>query len=119
MLARVTSVGQRHDSLGYALMMDRIRIHRRDRGRPRTRPGQVLADKAYSGKAIRADLRRRGGRRPAFDKTAYWRRNTVEHAISRLKQNRTVATRYDNRDFVWCGTVDVAAIRIWLRDPVT
>jgi hypothetical protein len=29
-----------------------------------------------------------------------------------------VATRYDKRDFVWRGTVDVAAIRTWLRDPV-
>jgi hypothetical protein len=28
-----------------------------------------------------------------------------------------VATRYDKRDFVYRGTIDVAAIRIWLRDP--
>jgi transposase len=35
-----------------------------------------------------------------------------------LRQHRAVATRYDKRDFVWRGTVDVASIRIWLRDPV-
>ncbi|NLT56927.1 MAG: IS5/IS1182 family transposase, partial [Actinomycetales bacterium] len=35
------------------------------------------------------------------------------------RQNRAVATRYDKRDFVWRGTIDVAAIRIWLRDPAT
>lgn len=29
-------------------------------GRPRTRPDSVLADKAYSSRAIRAELRRRG-----------------------------------------------------------
>lgn len=29
-------------------------------GRPRTRPDRVLADKAYSSKAIRAHLRARG-----------------------------------------------------------
>jgi hypothetical protein len=29
-----------------------------------------------------------------------------------------VASRYDKRDFVWRGTIDVAAIRIWLEDPV-
>jgi hypothetical protein len=30
-----------------------------------------------------------------------------------------VATRYDKRDFVWRGTIDVASIRIWLRHPVS
>lgn len=139
-LARVTSAGQRHDSLGFAPVMDRIRIPRRGRGRPRTRPGRVLADKAYSSKAIRADLRRRkikatvpeptdqvrnrlgkgsrGGRPPTFDPDVYKERNVVERAINKLKQHRAVATRYDKRDFVWRGTVDVAAIRIWLSDPV-
>ena len=29
-----------------------------------------------------------------------------------------VATRYDKRDFIYKATVDVASIRIWLRDPV-
>ena len=100
----------------------------------------MLADKAYSSKAIRAHLRRRkikatipepadqvanrlrkgsrGGRPPAFDKEIYKQRNVVERAFNRLRQNRAVATRYDKRDCVWRGTVDVAAIRIWLRDPV-
>jgi len=40
----------------------------------------------------------------------------VERAFNRLRQHRAVATRYDKRDFVYRGTVDVAAIRIWLRD---
>ena len=31
----------------------------------------------------------------------------------------SVATRYDKREFMYQGTVDVASIRIWLRDPVT
>jgi hypothetical protein len=30
---------------------------------------------------------------------------------------RAVATRYDKRDFAHRGSVDVATIRIWLRDP--
>jgi hypothetical protein len=34
-------------------------------------------------------------------------------------RHRAVAARYDKRDFVYRGTVDLAAIRIWLRDPVT
>jgi transposase len=139
-LARVTSAGQRHDSLGFLPVMAALRIERRGRGRPRTRPGRVLADKAYSSRAIRSHLRRRkikaaipepadqiknrkrkgsrGGRPPAFDREAYKTRNVVERAIGKLRQHRAVATRYDKRDFVWRGTVDVAAIRIWLRDPV-
>ncbi len=34
-----------------------------------------------------------------------------------LRQHRAVATRFDKRDFVWRGTIDVASIRIWLRHP--
>jgi transposase len=139
-LARVTSAGQRHDSLGFAPVMDALRIARPGPGRPRTRPGRVLADKAYSSKAIRTHLRdrgitavipepadqianrarrgSRGGRPPTFDREAYKARNAVERAINKLRQHRAAATRYDKRDFVWRGTIDVAAIRIWLRDPV-
>ena len=59
-LARVTSAGQRHDSLAFAPLMDQLKIARRCPGRPRTRPGRVLGDKACSSSAIRAHLRRRG-----------------------------------------------------------
>jgi transposase len=119
--------------------MGQLAVARRGPGRPRTRPGRVLGDKAYSSAAIRAHLRRRGikatiaepadqarnrhqrgsagGRPPGFDPIAYKQRNTVERAIGRLRQHRAVATRYDKRDFVWRGTIDVASIRIWLRNP--
>jgi len=136
----VTSAGQRHDSLAFLPLMDRLSIARQGPGRPRTRPARVLGDKAYSSTAIRAHLRRRaikatisepadqarnrlrrgsqGGRPPAFDPASYKQRNVVERAFGRLRQHRAVATRYDKRDFVWRGTVDVASIRIWLRHPV-
>ena len=99
-----------------------------------------MADKAYSSAANRAYLpaaaskrssrskrtrRRTAGpgtlRRlpPAFDPGRYKERNTVERCFSKLKQFRAVATRYDKRDFMYQGTVDVASIRIWLRDPVS
>jgi transposase len=71
---------------------------------------------------IRRDLpgnrSRVGGRPPAFDAGRYKGRNTVERCFSKLRQFRAVATRYDKRDYMYQATVDVASIRIWLRDPV-
>ena len=58
-VARVTTAGQRHDSLASGPLMNRLRIARAGPGRPRTRPGRLLGDKAYSSKKIRAHLRRR------------------------------------------------------------
>jgi transposase len=43
---------------------------------------------------------------------AYRDRSTVERAISLLKQNRAVATRYDKRATIFDGIVQVAPIRI-------
>jgi transposase len=139
-LARVTTAGQRHDSLAFEPLMGRLRIHRAGRGRPRTRPGRLLADKAYSNRKIRSCLRRRGiratipeksdqqktrlakgaggGRPPAFDPRTYKQRNTAERAFNRLKGFRAVAMRTDKREYVFQGTIDVASIKIWPRDPV-
>jgi transposase len=61
----------------------------------------------------------KGVRRPKFDKEIYKTRNTVERAINRLRGYRAVATRYDKREFVYKGTIDVASIGIWLRQPAT
>ena len=46
------------------------------------------------------------------------RRNTVERCFNKLRQHRVVATWCDIRDRMRQSTVDVASIRIWLRDPV-
>jgi len=135
----LTTAGQRHDSIVFEMVLDRVHVLRPGRGRPRRRPAGVLADKAYSSLGNRGYLRRRGiratipekadqtaarerrgkgGRPPSFDREAYKQRNVVERAINKLRATRAVATRYDKRDFVYRGTIDVAAIRIWLRDPV-
>jgi transposase len=140
-IARLTSPGQHGDSPRFIPLMESIRIPRRGLGRPRRKPGAAMADKAYSSKANRIYLRRRGiqavipvkedqkanrrnrgsagGRPPSFDPERYKERNTVERCVNKLKAFRAVATRYDKRERIYQATIDVASIRIWLRDPVT
>jgi transposase len=60
---------------------------------------------------------RRVGRRFARH-VAYRDRNTVERTINKLRCYRAVAMRTDKRDYLYRGIIDVASIRIWLRDPV-
>lgn len=113
--------------------MASIRVPRR----PRTRPDTVLADRAYSSRAIRKHLclrgiravipqpsdqaghrRRRGrsgGRPPAFDAEAYKQRNAVERCISRLKQWRGLAMRTDKLAIAYRAALYFAAILIWAR----
>jgi transposase len=140
-LGFITTLGQRHDSVAFELTLSQVAVARHGPGRPRTRPDAVLADKAYSSRAIRAHLSgrgikavipikddqhtarlrkgARGGRPPSFDKAHYRERNTVERAVNKLRNHRAVATRYDKRDYIYRGTITVATIWIWLRDPVT
>ncbi|MFJ9130954.1 IS5 family transposase [Streptomyces sp. NPDC102340] len=139
-LVWLTSPGQRGDNPMLVSVLECLRIARRGPGRPRTRPDRLRGDKAYSSRDTRAYLRgrhikatiaqpedqrsnrlrlgRAGGRPPAFDKTQYRRRSAAERCVSKWKQFRAVASRYDKRDYIFNGTLTVAAIVIWLRDTV-
>jgi transposase len=92
------------------------------RGRPRRRPDHLTGDKAYSSRANRAALRARriphtiperddqqanrvckgaaGGRPPTFDRARYKQRNQVERLMTRRKQFRAVATRFDTQSMM-------------------
>ncbi len=99
---------------------------RRRRGRPRVRPKRLVGDKGYTGRRIRAALRKRGigaviprlrhesrqGTR--FDRAAYRERNRVERLINRFKQHRAIATRYDKLQETFHATITIAAILLWL-----
>ncbi|MGI5170459.1 transposase [Spirillospora sp. CA-253888] len=59
-IARLASPGQHADCPKFIALMESIRIPRRGVGRPRKKPARALADKAYSSRANRRYLRRRG-----------------------------------------------------------
>ncbi|MFD0514780.1 IS5 family transposase [Streptomyces aureus] len=136
-LALCVTAGQAGDAPAFETVMAGIRVPRSGPGRPRTRPDAVLADRAYSSRAIRKHLHRRGiravipqpsdqlghrlrrgragGRPPAFDAEAYRQRNAVERCINRLKQWRGLAMRTDKLAIAYKGALHLAAILIWAR----
>lgn len=109
------TAGQAHDGRSAADMLDTVG------------PGDVLlADRAYDADALRLEMAARGvwanippmpnrKRRPVFSAFLYRYRNLVERFFNKLKQFRSVATRYDKRDDNFLASVQLASIRIWLR----
>jgi transposase len=97
----------------------------------------VAADKGYSFARCRRLLRRRGirhviperkdqkeqrqakgyqgGRPPRFDRAVYRLRSGAERCVSRLKQFRRVATRYEKRAANYLALVQFACTMLWIR----
>jgi len=132
----LVSPGQANDAPVFEHLLAHLRVPRLGGGSPRTRPDRVRGDKAYSSRAIRAELRRRGivavipqpsdqiahrqrrgsrgGRPPAFDAADYKGRNVVERNFNTVKQWRGLATRYDKLAVVYRGAAVLRAITLWL-----
>lgn len=128
--------GNAHDSPLLPVLLDQLSIDRVGPGRPRTRPDHLLADKAYSSRAHRAMLRRRGightiperedqkaqrakrgsrgGRPTKFDQARYQQRNVVERGFSWFKQWRGLATRADKLAINYTGGITLKATLDWL-----
>ncbi|GAA1189921.1 transposase [Kitasatospora gansuensis] len=118
-------------------MLRKIRV-RGPVGRPRTRPGAVTGDRAYSSRGNRAHLRKRGikavipekadqaanrnkkgsggGRPVSHDADLYKERNTVERLINKLKAWRSIATRYDKTPESYLAGLHLRASMIWIKD---
>jgi transposase len=135
-LVVLVGAGQAHDGPVLEHLLAHLKVDRCRSGRPRTRPDRIRGDKAYSSRATRTRLRRRGiiavipepcdqiahrkrrgprgGRPPAFDAEDYKGRNVVERNFNDVKQWRGLATRYDKLALVYRGAAVLRAITLWL-----
>ena len=137
-LCLVLTAGQAGDSPQFVPVLQKVRV-RLPVGRPRTRPGAVAADKAYSSRVNRSYLRRRsikavipekkdqaanrkkgrrGGRPTRHDADLYKERNTVERLINKLKAWPGIATRYDKTPESYLAGLHLRASMIWIDDLV-
>ena len=123
----VLTPGERHDTVAFEELMESGAVKRVGRGRPKCKPGRLVADRSYAARRIRLYLRRRGirytiphksnevhGRKASFDKELYRLRNIVERLFNRLKQFRRIATRYEKRGENYKAMLVVASILLWL-----
>lgn len=130
------TAGQAGDSPQFAAVLALIKV-RGPLGRPRTRPGAMAADKAYSSRKNRAHLRKRGiksvipekvdqaanrkkkgsrgGRPVTCDAELYKDRNSVERCINKIKDWRGIATRYDKTPESYEAGPHLRGSMIWLR----
>ncbi len=117
-----------------AAALERVRIPSARPGRPRVRPAEIVADRAYDSTALRRALRARGirariperevpagkrrrrrGPRPRFDEATYRARAGVEQSIGWLKECRRFATRYEKLAVDFLAMVELAFIRYILK----
>jgi transposase len=106
-------------------LLDHGAVRRLRRGRPRSRPDRLVADKGNTGRRNRATLRRRGirvtipklrteHRSGPLDRAAYRRRHLVENLFARCKQFRALPTRYDRRAATFRTPWLTAMALLWL-----
>jgi transposase len=86
----------------------------------------IMGDKGYDSQPLRASTSERGttaviplrdyGTRAAFfDEFLYKQRHLIENLFQRLKQNRSLATRYDKLSRNFLSLLFIAGALIWLK----
>lgn len=131
-LTIILGAGNEHDSRRFEQVVSSIRINI-GRGRPRSKPAEILADAAYDTESIRSYLRRRGikssipsnkrnqkkpsrGRPTRFDDTSYKKRGAVERFFGWLKLGfRRISTRHERLDVCFIGLILLASFLIIWR----
>lgn len=119
------TAGHRHDTTAFERMLQGGHVKGAGRGRPRSRPHRIVADKGYTSQQVRRycqqhgiaatiPTRRNQRKRPRFNQALYRERNQVERLFNRFKQFRRVATRYEKRGVNYLAMVTVAAVMMWL-----
>lgn len=108
--------GQAHDLEGADALIDEI-----------PNGSAVLADKAYDAdERVRKKLKAKectivipsksNRKNPEqYDKEIYKSRHLIENFFAKLKQYRSIATRYDKTAINFLGAIYLAAIVIWLN----
>ncbi|WP_395874939.1 IS5 family transposase [Curtobacterium sp. PhB137] len=136
-LGMMITGGNINDTTMMTAVLEDIHVPRDGKGRPRTRPDRVLADKGYPSKANRAWLRDRGiaatiperddqiahrrkkpGRPIDFgdeQQERYKGRNVVERCFNKLKQWRGIAMRSDKLARNYRAAVSLATTLNWIK----
>ena len=137
-LSMVLTAANINDTTMMTETIDRIRVPRPGRGRPRTRPERVLADKGYPSKANRSYLSKRGIKATIPDRAdqqqnrinkGFRRRQATslrcrtvqrpqrrsKRSFNRLKNWRGIAMRSDKTARNYQAGVTLAAALIWIN----
>ena len=131
-LGAVLTSGNRHDAPNLPDLLDSLIIPTANGYR--SRPQEVVADKAYTGKPVRKYLRSRGikalipekklpegrkrrqkGPHHRFNEQTYKERNVIERLINHLKECRRFATRSEKLAANCLALVELAFARSLLR----
>lgn len=132
-MAAIVSSGSAHDAAYFHPVLEEVKIPAK-RGRKRTRPKEVVADKAYDAAYIRKGLRQRGikgmiperqlrpgtkrrkkGPHYRFDKATYKKRASVEQSIGWIKEYRRIATRYEKLAVSFMAMIKLAFTKFYLK----
>jgi transposase len=120
-LTVLISAANVHDSQLLVPLLDSLAPVRSVRGRPRSRPDKLHADKAYDIAALRAEVRRRGitvriARKGVESNERLGRhRWIVEACLSWLLNNRRLVRRYERKADHFQAFADLACVLLSYR----